>query len=306
MDKKRFLKYIKGMLCPPSYIDKMEKNLAYQMKKLQLEQNILYDTKPGTSSTHYCENEIIVSLTTYGKRIYDVHLTIESIMEQTLKPNRIQLWIDNQYKMQQLPTPLELLKEKGLEICYCKDIGPYTKLIPALRENSQSTIITVDDDLLYEFDVLERLIKQHQATPEYILANRMHRITMGTNGKILPYNKWTWSYSGLDAHPNNFPTGVGGVLYPPNSLDQEVFNEKIFTSICKYADDIWFKAMALKKGTLSKRVYTHNKLGEDYLLNEEVQDIGLLNINTTNQNLNDSQFKAVFEKYNLYPLLQDK
>lgn len=124
------------------------------------------------------------------------------------------------------------------------------------------------------------------------------------NGKLLPYMQWKWTYTNQDASIWNFPTGVGGALYPPHSLDEEVFNESVFLDICKYADDVWFKAMAMKKGTLSKKVYTHNPQGEEYFLNEPVQDMGLSLINTQGEMLNDKQIDAVFTKYNLYPLLK--
>ena len=74
--------------------------------------------------------------------------------------------------------------------------------------------------------------------------------------------------------------------------------------ICKYADDIWFKAMAIKKGTLTKKVYTHSSRGDDYLINEEVQDVGLGKINITGKYLNNKQLTDVFSKYNLYALLK--
>ena len=61
----------------------------YNQKKCILEQNILYNKEVGISKTKYCDHGIIVSLTTYGKRLYEVHLAIESIMEQTMKANRI-------------------------------------------------------------------------------------------------------------------------------------------------------------------------------------------------------------------------
>ena len=115
--------------------------------------------------------------------------------------------------------------------------------------------------------------------------------------------KWKAHISENGAHRLNFFTGVGGVLYPPGSLDEEVYNETTFVSICEYADDVWFNAMALKKGTLVNKVYTRNSSGDDYLLNVEVQDVGLVNLNTKGEMLNDTQIKAVFSKYDLYKKL---
>ena len=68
--------------------------LEYKQRRLVMEQNILHLHEPGVTDTKYGDHDIIVSLTTYGKRIYEVAVTIESIMEQTMKANRIILWID--------------------------------------------------------------------------------------------------------------------------------------------------------------------------------------------------------------------
>lgn len=102
----------------------------------------------------------------------------------------------------------------------------------------------------------------------------------------------------------NFLTGVGGVLYPPDSLDEEVMNEEVFLDICKYADDVWFYAMALKKGTLVNKVRTRDVGSDDYILNDAVQDMGLSMVNTRGEMLNDSQIKAVFTRYGLYDKLK--
>lgn len=55
----------------------------------RMEQNALFCTKSGVD----VENEMIVSLTTYGKFINKVHITIESLLEQTVKPKKIILWV---------------------------------------------------------------------------------------------------------------------------------------------------------------------------------------------------------------------
>ena len=43
--------------------------------------------------------------------------------------------------------------------------------------------------------------------------------------------------------------GVGGVLYPANSLDGEVVNSELFNRLAPTNDDIWFWFMAIKAGT---------------------------------------------------------
>lgn len=304
MNPKNVVSKIRQRLGMISDSNRLIHQVRYNQKRYMLEQNILHGREPGITDEKYCGHGIIVSLTTYSKRIYDVHLTVESIMEQTMKANRIVLWLDYSFEKQPLPAALQRLQKRGLEIAYCKDIRSYTKLVPSLKKFPDDAIITVDDDLIYEFDVLEKLINAYRDDPSYIYCNRFHLMRPDGRGKLLPYMQWEWNSAGTEADIWNFPTGVGGVLYPPHSLDEEVFNESVFLDICKYADDVWFKAMAMKKGTLSRKVYTHNPKGDDFLLNESVQDIGLRRINTQGDFLNDRQIDAVFTKYGLYRLLK--
>ncbi len=282
--------------------DNQRQQLFVQRKYL-LEQRIMSSETKGVTDEKYCDKQIIVSLTTYGNRIYDVHLTIESIMEQTMLPNRIILWLDNSFQNTLLPCALKLLQKRGLEIKYCRDIRSYTKLIPSLRHFPDDVIITVDDDLIYEFDLLERLIQAYQENPSYIYCHRYHRMLKDKHDILLPYNKWSLVYNDMQPSHLNFATGVGGVLYPPHSLDDEVLNEDVFLKLCPYADDVWFKAMALKKGTLVKKVHSHSRYSEDFLLNMDAQSQCLQQMNVGNQ-FNDKQLHAVFTRYSLYPLLK--
>ena len=294
---------IKKNLKISALIQQLDMSLKYSQKKSILEQNILFNSTPGVSNIKYCDHDIIVSLTTFGKRLHEVHLAIESIMEQTMKANRIILWLDYSYQNQILPKALEFQQKRGLEIRFCEDIRSYKKLIPTLKLYPNDAIITIDDDLIYEFDLLENLIEPYIKDQSYIYCHRNHKMLLDKNGKLLSYNNWIHNCNDTSPNHFNFPTTGGGTLFPPNSLDSEVFNQKVFMSICQYADDIWFKAMALKKGTLAKKVYSHDNKGEDYMINSSVQDISLTNINVYGESLNDKQLEAVFSLYNLYPLL---
>lgn len=277
----------------------------FYLRKRMLEYNMLHNTKPGITDERYCDHDIIVSLTTHGKRLYEVYLAIESVMEQTMKANRIVLWLDYGFEGKLLPRTLQMQQKRGLEIRYCKDIKSYKKLIPALQEFPDAVIITIDDDAIYNLDTLEQLITAYVENPSYIYCHRQHKIKLHTtDNKLLPYDKWEKGCVEVGcAHPRNFPVGVGGILYPPHIFDGEVFNETVFMKICPYADDIWFKAMALKNGILSQKVHTHNPEGNDFIENINVQDVGLKEINTEKKCLNNTQAEAVFSRYGLHKKL---
>lgn len=277
--------------------------MPFALKKMFLEQSILNSTKPGITDEEYVPGQrIIVSLTTYGKRIYDVALTIESLMNQTLPANDIILWLDYSFKDKELPAALRLQQARGLKIAYCKDIRSYKKLIPALQEYPHDTIITVDDDVIYEYDFLEHLIRAYQKDPRYIYAHRQHKMLLKDTETFMPYKAWVQNLCILSPDIMAFPTGCGGILYPPHAFDDDVFDEATFMDICPTADDVWYKAMALKNGTLSCGVFSHNYRG-DFIVNPGVQDIGLFRVNTVGEHMNDRQLKAVFTRYDLFSKL---
>lgn len=278
-------------------------SFKYFIKRLNLEDKIINCNTPGISTEKYTDVDIIVSLTTYGRRINDVCITIESIMQQTKKANRIILWIDENLNVNELPSSLKLQMKRGLEVKYTRDIRSFTKLIPALKAFPDAAIITIDDDLIYDFDLLDRLISAFIMDRASIHACRTHTMTFNEEGTIMPYSMWEFCKSATDKPTRNFLTGVGGVLYPPSSLPTEVFHEETFSSICPTADDVWFTAMAIINQTPIKKVPTRNPQGEDYILNLDVQDMGLYNMNTGEGGRNDIQIKKVFDKYNVYKFI---
>lgn len=301
------IKKIKNFLNYKKYINtnsiELRNKLLYSLKANELTRLTLKSALSGVTDEKYCDHNIIVSLTTYDKRLYDVYLAIESIMQGSIKPNRIILWLQEDMQDKILPRTLELQQKRGLEIMFCEDIRSYKKLIPSLYKFPDDAIITIDDDLIYEFDLLENLVTPYLLNPQYIYAHRCHKILTKKDGTLMKYNEWLWENIEYTPTLWGFPTGVGGTLYPPHSLDYEVFNRDVFMSICPFADDVWFKAMSLKKGTKVCSVFSHEKHGRDFLVNDYVQDIGLAQLNVC-QNRNDSQIKAVFDKYDLYQYLK--
>jgi hypothetical protein len=294
-----FVREFTGIKAIKNQISSLRRDLLFENRKNQMIEHILHDSESGITSEKYADHDIIVSLTSYGKRIYDVAYTIESIMQQSMKANKVILWLDDSYKGKMLPQSLVKQQKRGLEIAFCTDLGPYKKLVPSLCRFPNDAIITVDDDAIYDYDLLERLIIPYLEDPSYIYCHRCHRMQFSEDGSILPYMQWMQNFNSNTPSHFNFATGVGGVLYPPRSLDEEVKNEKVFMDICKYNDDIWFKAMAIKKGTKVKKVFTRNPSCKEYVLNDKVQDIGLFNINTKGDMLNDKQIHDVFLAYKI-------
>ena len=280
--------------------------VIFEMKADYLTEKTLNSTSTGISSEEICRGqEVIVSLTTYGNRLNDAYLPVESIMQGSIKPNRIILWLADDLRKQELPVTLKKQQARGLEVRFCKDLKSYKKIIPPLRESPDACIITIDDDVIYRYDLIERMISAYNDDPNFIYANRMRRITIGNDGKPVSYMQWPFCSNDAGASHLNFFIGVGGVLYPPGALAQEVFNESLFMDLCCTADDVWLNAMALLNGTKIKKVITRHPY-HDFIDNFNIQDNALKNINANTKTglcMNDKSLADVYSKYSLFEKL---
>jgi len=244
--------------------------------------------------------KIIASLTTYPARVNAVHLTIESILEQTLKPDEIVLWLakDEFVNIKSLPKELENLTKKGVTIKWCdKNLKSFNKLIYSLIEYPEDIIITFDDDMIYDKDCIKLLYDGYCRYPQYIQCHRALRIVC-KDKKILPYNDWTWEIKSKHTKPSyaNFFTASSGVLYPPHCFHKDVLKDEIFLKLCPKEDDLWFWAMAVLNQT--KINVVKNNITEQILNNKATQEFALCN---TNVYLDEStkQLEKVIECYPL-------
>lgn len=277
-----------------------DKSLYWHNLEFFLMRSALSSTILGISNENYFSNsKVIISLTTYGKRIYDVYLAIESIMQQTIKPNLIILWLEDELKNADLPITLQNQMKRGLQIRYCKNIKSFKKLIPTLHHYPDDIIITIDDDVIFSYDMIENMLSDYKRNPNFIYSNRMHRIHMIDDCTADKYVNWEFESNNPEVSALNFPTGCGGILYPPHSLDQEVLNENAFMELCPKGDDIWFKAMSLMNNVQCRLVHIHTPYMK---VIDRLQGDGLC-IENVDGGLNDIQFNNVFKKYNLYTLL---
>lgn len=204
------------------------------------------------------KDKIIVSLTSFPPRLPKLHLVIECILRQSIKPDEIILYLTEEQvgSIDNLPRKLLDLRERGLQIKLCPDkIRSHTKYFYAIKENPNDIVITVDDDLFYRTDLIESHLAAHKKHPNAIIANWVKEILSGTD----KYNEWP---DGTEPKLSNrfLLLGVSSVLYPPKSLHEEVFNKNAIIEQCLTADDVWLSCMALLKETpiyFTKYKYNH-------------------------------------------------
>jgi Txe/YoeB family toxin of Txe-Axe toxin-antitoxin module len=271
------------------------KSIRFVKKKMALRykeklKNIIEQKKiEPLQSTQKNSPLFIVTLTSYGKRTKDTApYAIWSLFEQNAKPDKIILWLDKEtWNLNNIPSLLKVEAEMGLEIKFCEDLKSYKKLNFALQEFPNDILITVDDDAYYPKDWLEKLLQTYMENPRKICCHRAHIIKKG-----LPYNKWKWKATEKDDAELLFPTGIGGVLYPPQSLDLTHLSE--IMELTPQADDIAYWIMAKLKGT--KHILVPNGYFEFNLVNGADEEDSLMATNRR-RGKNDLQFNAVIEKF---------
>lgn len=198
------------------------------------------------------EEKITLSLTSFPARINTVGYAIKSLFNQTVKADRIILWLaESQFAGVELPKLLTELCDKGLEIRFCKDLRSHKKYYFALQEQREKElVITFDDDLIYPEDSIERLYKTHKQFPDCIVCNRAQCCTE-QNGRLGKYDSWAVFATVGTKKPSSrlFPSTGGGTLYPYQSVSEEAFNEEAMRATSFTADDLWMRFMSAKKGT---------------------------------------------------------
>jgi GT2 family glycosyltransferase len=232
------------------YIDISNENKIYKIrninkkelsKKIDSLNEICINTKEKRSP------KIIVSLTSFPERMYDIHYTLYSLLNQSFKPDKLILWLSEEEfpnRLEDVPIKVKNFQKYGLTIEFVEDnLKPYNKLIYSLEKYPEDIIVTADDDVFYPKNWLKQLYDNYDG--ENVVCHRAHRITFEDNGKINPYLQWQHETKSKQIDILNFFTGVGGVLYPPRVFYKDVLNNELFLKISPSADDIWFWAMAV-------------------------------------------------------------
>lgn len=197
---------------------------------------------------------IIISLTTHGARIKYIIPSLKSLLSQTHKADRIVLNICEKEKNLITSELSSFIKANHIELyLYQNDIGPHAKYFYTMKRFRNACVVTVDDDIVYTPDMVASLYEDYKKNRHCIIARRVHKILY--NGKTpLKYEDWAYEYKGSTAPSFDiFPTGVGGVLYPPDILK---ISDDCLPDIRKslYADDVYLKYRSMQLNVKSKWV----------------------------------------------------
>lgn len=239
----------------------------YRMLNYLDNNSILEETIPlNPLNIEKRDKKIILSLTSYPDRIGYVYLAIKSLMLQTVKPDRIILWLaEEQFPDKKLPEELTNLINYGLEICWVKDnLYGHKKYFYCLQEQlPDELVITYDDDIIYPKCSIERLIKTHRKFPEAIVCNRAQalldkkRLSRSENP-----GRWnTISNVGVKLPSYRLaPSTGGGCLYPYGAIKLNLLKPDDICEIALRGDDLWIMFVAAESSTKFIKTHKYHKI----------------------------------------------
>jgi GT2 family glycosyltransferase len=156
------------------------------------------------------QNKYIVSLTTIPSKFDNLHLTIDSIVNQTVLPDKIIVNIPNVYNFRMNSTSISEDKINDFVDKYPnvivnrldQDFGPGTKLLGLFHSNliepdNNTYIVLVDDDLVYKpymIEYFDNYIKQNpniEIASFYVYNHEHINVGQGADGFFIKQNTLT-------------------------------------------------------------------------------------------------------------------
>jgi len=140
---------------------------------------------------------IYVSISTIPQRLKNLNESIESLLNQTRKPDKIFINIPYKYKRfnktiddNQIPK----FDNSIVEITRCEDCGPGTKLLGSLNKlRKNSLLILADDDHIYKDYMIEKFFYFYKKAPDnaysfYVYPIKNFPVGQGADGFAINTN----------------------------------------------------------------------------------------------------------------------
>jgi hypothetical protein len=207
--------------------------------------------------------KIIVCLSTIPSRVEYLHLTVQSLLDQTIKPDIIYVFIPKWSIKEQCIYP-----QIDSEFVHMveQDEGPVTKLYPIFQlvpeeQDTETLVINVDDDQMYNTRTIESLIYAYQRC-------KSRFDVVGFSGWIL--RSWTKTRFPLKAIPVDWPEATSAVLYPMIALrrmQKDILKFDLLPE-ARSCDDIWIAAW-IQQRTPDCTIYAVPLLGDSKSTHKE-------------------------------------
>ena len=188
----------------------------------------------------------IVSLTSFPARIDNLWMVLYCVYNQTKLPGKIVVTLTKEEVpsgFESLPNSLKYFADKGVEFIFADvNLRPHNKYFYTRQKYPDRIVITIDDDLLYYPDTIERLMKLHSRYPGAICTNRTQELAFDEIS-LKKYDEWKELFCEKGPSFRLIALGYSAVLYPCLFNHYDLYNAKKIKQLSLGADDIWLFVM---------------------------------------------------------------
>lgn len=186
-----------------------------------------------------------VSMASCKARIGDCPKAVKSLMDQSLPPERIDLWLpegDFPQREKELPRALLDQRAKGLVIHWVAGLGSFGAFHYGRQLHPGIPLVVASDGVLCSPRTLEQLWKAHRMFPEAVCACAAKKIKFTYRGEVAPCA--TWEKASFSAVPVMGVMGqqTYGILYPTSFQCDLLDDRGAFVDVTSPAEvDVWLK-----------------------------------------------------------------
>lgn len=219
--------------------------------------------------------KLVCTLTTFPDRIDTVQYTIKSLFGQSMKPDRIVLWLaESEFENFEFPESIKKLQARGLEIRYCDNFFGHKRYYKMIDEQKDDELIVMfDDDIIFPPYLLERLYKKWEEYPDCVVCDRGQVMTFDGEDILNPGRWSSIAAEGVDEPSFRvLASPGGGCLFPPHALYKDAGNTDIISRYALKTGDIWLMFMAVQNDTKIVRSYRRHRT---FIQSEAVQTVQL-------------------------------
>lgn len=221
------------------------------------------------------ENKIIISMTSWPKRIKFVAKAMYTLLQQNVDKSLYHIVLvlcDKEFpnKENEFPADLKIMYESGYFeiIWYDRNILSHKKLMPTLMKYPNNPILVCDEDILRPVDWLSHFINCHKKYPNDVLVGGcLFDVCFEPNGRFNPIKKHYFDKPEFaekiikNRRPAN---GFGGVLYPVGTFkDFRFYDIDLLMKLSAYSDESWqycFNIMEGKTLRWISKIINYDKL----------------------------------------------
>lgn len=176
-----------------SFVDSVDRTKSEFLSTIPSSVKTLNIPRNEIKEDNYMDIEkelVIVSMTSWSKRLQNVGPVVMSILNGELQPDKIICNLSTDEfpgKENDLPNDLLLLQKYTIfEINWVKEnTKAFKKIIPTIQnyfDKPEAMIISIDDDVIYPKDFIKKFVNTSKQYPEAYITYRDILIDLGVNG----------------------------------------------------------------------------------------------------------------------------